>query len=620
MTPRPAPPSPSSARRLSLRLTRSNPPRSLAAAAAAAVLLAGAACSADRAVSPTGGSASGHPELRGTALVVRVDVRNGTLTVSAPAAAAVATAASSPSSASPSGIGGPRFALIGDNELGASLTNFSRSAVGAYASRKVRVRFDVALTNRLGGASLVTPTFPAPPLGQTGLMLIPFSVSNVSGAGAVAPSTDWDGDGTVGSGAPYNFFNDDNCATNKTGNDCYRWEAFASPLAPGATTAAHTVGFDVDPTVQTFQVYLVLAADLKDALTPQTGAIAGTVTSPQRGALVGVTVGETGGATATTAAGGAFQLTGLAVGSTTVTISNLPAGCAATGGQGVAVTAGGITNVSFSVTCAQARIAFTSDRTGNQEIFTMNADGTVTTQLTNNSDPDYSPSWSPDGSKIAFVSERDGNAEIYVMNADGSGQTRLTNNSAYDLNPSWSPDGTKIAFMSTRDDLQGSIYVMSANGTGVTRLTNLAGAGDWWPRWSPDGSKIAFVSFRDGNYEVYVMNANGSAPTRLTTAPGNDGAPSWSPDGKKIAFASDRAGAVYSPQDIYVMNADGSGVTQLTTDAGDDGEPVWSPDGSRIVFTSFRDGNGEVYIMNANGSNQVNITNRIQGKDWHPAW
>src|SRR4051794_11122649 len=76
--------------------------------------------------------------------------------------------------------------------------------------------------------------------------------------------------------------------------------------------------------------------------------------------------------------------------------------------------------------------------------------------------------------KIAFESDRDGNQEIYVMNADGTGQTRLTANVASDLLPAWSADGTKIAFDSDRDGGYTQIYVMNANGTGQTRLTNNA--------------------------------------------------------------------------------------------------------------------------------------------------
>ena len=117
------------------------------------------------------------------------------------------------------------------------------------------------------------------------------------------------------------------------------------------------------------------------------------------------------------------------------------------------------------------KIAWTSGRDGNYEIYVMNADGTAQTRLTNNSAEDYYPSFSADGTKIAFHSYRDGNREIYLMNSDGTGQTNLTNNSAHDADPSFSLDGTKIAFRSTRDG-NNEIYVMNADGTGQTRLTN----------------------------------------------------------------------------------------------------------------------------------------------------
>ena len=82
----------------------------------------------------------------------------------------------------------------------------------------------------------------------------------------------------------------------------------------------------------------------------------------------------------------------------------------------------------------------------------MNADGSNVERLTYSGDgSNTGPKWSADGRKIAFTSDRDGNSEIYVMNADGSNVERLTHHDAYDFGPAWSPDGTKIAFSSWRD-------------------------------------------------------------------------------------------------------------------------------------------------------------------------
>ena len=138
------------------------------------------------------------------------------------------------------------------------------------------------------------------------------------------------------------------------------------------------------------------------------------------------------------------------------------------------------------------QIAFSSDREDdNYEIYSMNADGSDVTRLTDDDANDFDPSWSPDGEKIAFSSNRDGNWEIYVINADdGSDLTRLTDNDALDREPSWSPDGERIAFVSDRDSAgEGDeIYSMDADdGSDVTRLTD-NDADDREPGWGTNTS------------------------------------------------------------------------------------------------------------------------------------
>jgi Tol biopolymer transport system component len=118
------------------------------------------------------------------------------------------------------------------------------------------------------------------------------------------------------------------------------------------------------------------------------------------------------------------------------------------------------------------------------------------------------------------------------------------------------------------------------------------------------------MSDRDGQQRIYVMNADGSGVTRLTNGPGSDADPAWSPDGYRIAFESSRdtpgiAGTAtvvgFSNFEIYVMNADGSDQTRLTFTPYFDLKPSWSPDGSRIAFTSSDD----IYVMNADGSDPI---------------
>jgi TolB protein len=174
----------------------------------------------------------------------------------------------------------------------------------------------------------------------------------------------------------------------------------------------------------------------------------------------------------------------------------------------------------------------------------------------------------------------------------------------------------KIVFTGNSD-----IYTTEADGGNVQRLTD-SPRFDYLPRWSPDGTKIAFVRQRDNNGEIYVMNADGSNQTMLTNDPADDYSPIFSPDGTRIAFTTTRAApnpttCFISPNcnvEIYVMNADGSNQTRLTSDPAYDYSPAWSPDGSRIAFTR----GGYIYVMNADGSNQTQLTN--SGYDSSPRW
>ena len=333
-----------------------------------------------------------NPQLVRAAFIFHVNTMTGRVDISAPQ---VTVNGFTPAAAR-SGPGGPSFSLIGGDAINLTASNFFASAVGQFTPGKVRVRFDLNVTNELSSVQLITPTFPPPPPGVSGILIFPFAthVTVTSGGvsvggsgdsliielpnrGEVAPSTDWDGDGTAGSGAPFNFFNDVGCPAGS--NDCYRWEAFAQPLAAGATTAARTVGFDIDPTVANFSAKIIVAADLQNSGPAPTGTVAGSVSSPQRGSLNGVTVTvNTGGFTGTTAGAGAYSIANVTTGPKTVLLSNLPAGCTDPGSQATTVSAGATSTVNFTVTCTapSGTVSGTITRSGTG---TQSLDGTLIT-------------------------------------------------------------------------------------------------------------------------------------------------------------------------------------------------------------------------------------------------
>lgn len=298
-----------------------------------------------------------------------------------------------------------------------------------------------------------------------------------------------------------------------------------------------------------------------------------------------------------------------------------------------------------AVLLANGRIAFTCPSIPfNGDICTINPDGAGLIDLTPDSDSyDIYPSWSPAGSKIAFTSGRDGEPEIYVMNADGTGVQRLTTSPGTDATPSWSPDGTKIVFSSNRTgDFE--IFTMNADGSNQQQLTFELGR-DTWPKYSPDGTKIAFGGLR-ATWAVYTVPATGGPPTKLTPDSLNAADPDWSPDGSRFVFVNNFLTGV--PSNIFTMKADGSDIVQLTNNPMENEfNPNWSPDGTKIDFWTtsvipateqsalasaaappFPGNNqilaamlaGDIWVMNADGSNLADMTNSPGRLDLHPDW
>ena len=115
----------------------------------------------------------------------------------------------------------------------------------------------------------------------------------------------------------------------------------------------------------------------------------------------------------------------------------------------------------------------------------------VIVRLTKTETDEENPVWSPDGTRLAFESSRDGNKEIYTMDADGNHTRDLTQNPANDDDPIWSPDSKQLLFVSNRDGNK-EIYVMDSDGASQRNLSRNA-ANDRWPVWSYDGLQVMFI-------------------------------------------------------------------------------------------------------------------------------
>ena len=191
----------------------------------------------------------------------------------------------------------------------------------------------------------------------------------------------------------------------------------------------------------------------------------------------------------------------------------------------------------------------------------------------------------------------------------------------------------KLAFVSTQNR-QAQIYTVAV-GSGEPVNVSKNAFSDIDPAWSPDGLHLAFASNRDGNNEICVMDADGSNQHCLTNNATTDKkiniklpedrSPVWSPDNQRIAFVSSQTGRLQ----IFVINTDGSNPLNVSNTPYNNSQPAWSPDLKQIAFVSDRDGNREVCVMDASGFNQRCLTNNrtpdrkpkaTKPEDTSPSW
>ncbi|MBS1718224.1 MAG: PD40 domain-containing protein [Armatimonadetes bacterium] len=252
---------------------------------------------------------------------------------------------------------------------------------------------------------------------------------------------------------------------------------------------------------------------------------------------------------------------------------------------------------------------------------------------------DYEPFWSPDGKRIALISSRHGGLKLHVLNLSDAPDNawkmkQLTFGDTEEDSPAWSPDGKQIAFVSVRKGVS-QICVMNADGTGVKQLTN--GAYDnIHPAWTPDSKRVLFDTSRyieenkkkrgdigghptigepqDSFIDLASVNRDGSGWKRITTGGGYTYA-FYSPDGKYILHRR----PVGEKTQIWLMNADGSGDHNISGDETQDGWPSWAPDGKRICFVRRINGKLCICAMNRDGSGFIQLTDVLRDST-NPRW
>lgn len=204
---------------------------------------------------------------------------------------------------------------------------------------------------------------------------------------------------------------------------------------------------------------------------------------------------------------------------------------------------------------------------------------------------------------------------LAIMDEDGYNQRYLTNGASLVLTPRFSPNQQEITYLSYYGN-RPRVYLLNID-TGQQEVVGDFPGMTFAPRFSPDGNSVVMsMAQSDGASNIFTMDLRTRRVTQLTHEPSINTSPCYSPDGKYIAFNSDRGGS----QQIYVMNADGTNQHRISFGQGRYATPVWSPRGDLIAFTKILGGSFYIGVMHPDGTGERELDHSYfeEGPTWAP--
>ncbi len=291
----------------------------------------------------------------------------------------------------------------------------------------------------------------------------------------------------------------------------------------------------------------------------------------------------------------------------------------------------------IKTTTKNSKLIFSSNRTGNLEIWLADLNGENEVQLT--TDENYESNWprvSPDRSKVLFYRAPKGSKEnaydqfsLWLLNLNDQSLVELIPHGSYGWQSQgvadWSPDGANIVMAASKDKGRWHLYMTDENGKNPKRISKRESL-YLDPSWSPDGSKIVFSAFpadykgtKLNNLEIFISDTNGNNEQRLTFDKLRDHDPYWSPDGNWIAFESEMHPLYWllGKWALRITHVNSGETKDLLNDGHVNTLPRWSPDSEQLYFHRLRfkeDKKFNVWRINRDGSNLVRIngTNRYK--------